>query len=161
LPLSRSGIQLRFFTDEKHQRGTAHSEYAQYWRDNSDLMPRIALRLSAGMLPLEFFTAISDPVFLHDARIQTATTGDSDLILNLHGDDRGGLRKIDIQYDCTGLAVPVIPPELQTDNSDCDLMCHEFDFQSDWFSHRILFASGTEIAVQFRSLTVKLTPDHA
>ena len=88
-------------------------------------MPEIALRLSGGMLPAEFFQNTIDPVELHDARIQTVAVNGNKIALKLHSDDNGGLREIEIQYDCTGFAVPVIPTDVMRNKPGCDLMCHE------------------------------------
>lgn len=102
--------ELQFFTDDKFQAGRSHAEYAQYWRDNSSRIPTIALRLSGGMLPAELFANTNDPVELHDACIQTAVTNENEIVLKLHGDDNGGLRKIEIRYDRTGLAACLYIP---------------------------------------------------
>lgn len=150
---------MRFFTDEKCQLGTAHSEYEQYWRDNFDRMPKLALRLSAGMLPIEFIAETNDPVFLHDARVQASKVTDNLLSLTLHGDDDGGLRIINIQYDCSEFSIPKIPATLLANMPDCDLACHEFQIESDWINHQILFASGTELTIPFHNIFAEFNPD--
>jgi hypothetical protein len=122
-------------------------------------MPEIALRLSGGMLPPDLLEHVSDPVELHDARIQNATAHESLFTLKLHGDDNGGLRIIEIQYDCNGIAVPDIPPSLLENKPYCDLMCHEFIRQDRWHEHHMLFASGTEIVIQFNKIAANFTPD--
>lgn len=154
-----SEFALRFFIDNKIQRGTAHSEYSQYWRDNSKRLPQIALRLSAGMLPVEFFSNVNDPVFLHDARIQSVETKNDELVVKLHGDDDGRLRVIIIRYDCNGLNIPDIPNQLLLNNSDCDLMCHEFNAQPDLLLHHLMFANGIKLTIRCRNLIANLTPD--
>lgn len=111
------------------------------------------------MLPIEFIAEANDPVFLHDARIQASKMTDNLLSLTLHGDDYGGLRIIKIQYDCSGLSIPEIPNALLADMPDCDLMCHEFQIESDWFTHQILFASGTELTIQFHNLVAEFNLD--
>ena len=150
---------LKFFTDNKIQLGTAHSEYAQYWSDNSLQMPSSALRLSAGMLPDNLLSNIADPIYLHDARIQKSATAENQLSLTLHGDDHGSLREIEIRYDCGSFQIPEIPNSLVDNTPQCDLMCHEFRIESDSMVHEILFAIGIEIAVQFRGIQVEVTPD--
>ena len=111
------------------------------------------------MLPAELFANTNDPVELHDARIQTAVTNENEIVLKLHGDDNGGLRKIEIRYDRTGLAVPEIPNDLLQNNPDCDLMCHEFIAQKNCLEHHMLFASGAEIMIQFRNIVANFIPD--
>lgn len=148
-----------FFAEDKYQAGTSHAEYARYWRENLCQMPEIALRLSGGMLPPDLLECISDPVELHDARIQNATVHESLFTLKLHGDDNGGLRIIEIQYDCNGIAVPNIPPSLLENKPYCDLMCHEFIRRDRWHEHHMLFANGTEIVIQFNKITANFTPD--
>ena len=152
---------LIFFCEDKFQAGKSHPEYAQYWRENLHHMPEIALRLSAGMLPSVFFQNTNDPVELHDAKIQNATTSESLLTLTLHGNDNGGLRVVEIQYDYNGFEVPDIPKSLLENKPDCDLMCHEFIRQNHWCEHHMLFASGTEILIQFKNIVANFTPDRA
>ncbi|MAC53810.1 MAG: hypothetical protein CME31_14835 [Gimesia sp.] len=150
---------MRFFTDKKFQLGTAHNEYEQYWRDNYDRMPKLTLRLSAGMLPIKFIAETNDPVFLHDARIQSSTVIDDILSLTLHGDDDGGRRIINNQYDCNGFSIPEIPAALLANKPHCDLACHEFVIESDRINHQILFASGTELTIPFRNIFAEFNPD--
>ena len=148
-----------FFSENKYRAGRSHAEYAQYWRENLTRLLKIALRLSDGMLPDEFFEKIDDPVELHDARIRTFNANETEIEIQLHGDDSGSLRVIEIRYDCTGLPTPDIPTSLLKNKPDCDLTCHEFIHRDNYFEHHMLFANGTEILIQFNSLVANFTPD--
>jgi len=145
---------LRFFTDTNHKLGIAHAEYAQYWRENAAGLPCLALQLSGGMLPVELFTEVTNPIYLHDARIAATSIDRNDFAMKLHCDDNGGLRIIDIVYDCTGHETPNIEPELLADQPGSDLMCHEFEVHDDWLEHRMLFANSAQLSIQFNRLTV-------
>jgi len=149
---------LRFFTDDKYQRGTSHAEYAEYWRDNLDRMPAAALRVCAGMLPADMFAETNHTVELHDARILSTDVSDVQLSIILSANKDGESHAIEMLYACSGFEIPEIPPALLEDMPHCDLMCHEFHFEPNFYVHQILFANGIELTIQFEDLGVNLTP---
>ena len=149
---------MRFFTDDKCQRGTSHAEYAEYWRGNLDHMPAAALRVSAGMLPSTLCAETIHPIELHDARIHSVDSSDGQLSIILCGDNNGESQTIQMSYDCSGLETPEIPLSLLEDMPHCDLMCHEFHVETNFYVHQILFANGVELTIQFLTLGVDLTP---
>ena len=149
---------MRFFTDDKCQRGTSHAEYAEYWRDNLDRMPAAALRVSAGMLPLMLFADTINPVELHDARIVSSDVSDGKLSILLCGDNNGESQTIEMSYSCSDLEIPEISATLLEDMPHCDLMCHEFHAEPNFYVHQILFANGIELRIQFLTLWVNLSP---
>ena len=149
---------MRFFTDDKCQRGTSHAEYAEYWRDNLDRMPAVALRVSAGMLPADMFAETNHTVELHDARIISTGVSDGQLSIILCANKNGESQTIEMLYACSGFEIPEIPPALLEDMPHCDLMCHEFHSEHNYYVHQILFANGIELTIQFQDLGVNLTP---
>jgi hypothetical protein len=158
---------LRFFSEEKFEARLSHREYEQYWLENRHRMPESLLRINGGMLPERCFPNPEGAIDLHDARIRTFHDENGCISMHLHGNlavRRGRktdwiLREIWLSY--SGAAASLPPSgEILTDKPDSDIMVHETTILNDGrFNHKILFASGEILSLDFSALDVKIK-DH-
>ena len=81
-------------------------------------------------------------------------------MLELDLDNDGELQELYIKYQCVE-SMPNIHHDLLENKPHSDLMCHEFEVQTDSCEHRLLFANGMEIAIQFTQLEISLTANSA
>lgn len=148
--------EMTFFNDDRVAPKKQHAAYYQYWLANADKMPRELLRINGGMLPHEHFESLADIIFLHDARIEYAKIDLPTFELRFHGDNRGALRYTTIHYGGV-VRVSPIPKILLAEMPDSDLMCHETLIQdSGLFMHKMLFASGDVLCVEFESISLNV-----
>jgi len=147
---------MKYFTDEKFESNTAHSEYEEYCRAIWDKLPEELRMINGGMLPKEMMLG-SSIIELHDATITDFQFNGSDLVVHLNADNMGALRKVKLKYENAELVEKPKSEVLggQPDHPDSDVMCHEIELLSNCrYLHSLLFASNEELIVDFFNLSV-------
>ena len=151
--------KMQFFNEDLNAAGEAHAAYERYWHHNRSDLPAVLLLLNGGMLPAHMFDSPDNVVELHDGRLSLANVVLPTATLEFQCDNRGDLRVVTLRY--IGVrACTLIPPALLADIPDSDLMCHETTKGDDGgYNHRMLFASGDVISIDFANLTLSVV-DH-
>ena len=158
-PLKNSANIMQFFSDDKYAQGASHAEYRIYWDANRDSMPSELIRLNGGMLADDFYANPDDAIHLHDARIMEYENNDAYVLIKLHGDHNGALRRITLRYADTS-AFSGISNSLLANKPDCDLMCHELTRCSPGtYNHRMLFANSEIVSVNFVDVEIEVVDD--
>ena len=117
---------MKFFTEEKYQNGTSHSEYEKYCRSIWNELGNEIKCINTGMLPEDMLEGLA-AIDLHDSKIIGFNKTSSFLEIEFNTDNHGGLRKVWLKYLCPNIV------ELPSNNvlgnniehRDSDVMCHE------------------------------------
>jgi hypothetical protein len=154
---------MNYFTNEKFADNTAYCDYIEYCRSIWNELPDELKSIQKNMVLDEMLDGLVMIEF-HDGKIVDFRQDGEDLCIELNTNLHGALRKVWLKYhNATIIMLPksnVLGEDI--DNCKSDIMCHEIEtIDTKAYTHTLLFASGEELLIQFKDISLKFKDFYA